>query len=165
MVSLAESADPDDAEKFETAVRRYGATGLRGGLADGSGPKPLRTVDVEDAIVELLPSSRYDLIVTHGLWGEHTGPHRYDTVAKAVIALRESGRLSIGEIWMFAYEDGDGKYLPRPVADSDVFIRLPKDIYEQKHEILTETYGCPPDSFEVRTAPKEEAFWVIGAAK
>ena len=66
---------------------------------------------------------------------------------------------------MFAYEDGGGKYLPRPVADADVYIRLHQETWERKYRIITESYGFPPDSFEARTTPKDEAFWVIGAGK
>jgi hypothetical protein len=82
-------------------------------------------------------------------------------VATAVMALRESGRLSLGEIWMFAYQDDGGKHLPRPVVNGDVYIRLPQEIWEKKYRIVTETYGFGPDSFEARTTPKDEAFWAM----
>jgi len=165
VVTLTRESDPDRAPKFQKALEQYGAVGVMGDLDDAPEQKPLRTVDVEDAILDLLPSSRYDLVMTHSLWGEYTRHKRHEEVARAVMALRESERLSIGEIWMFAYEDGGGKYLPRPATDSDVYIRLPKDIWEHKYRIITETYGFAPDSFEAKTTPKDEAFWVIGAGK
>jgi len=165
VVTLTRESDPDRAPKFQKALEQYGAVGVMGDLDDAPEQKPLRTVDVEDAILDLLPSSRYDLVMTHSLWGEYTRHKRHEEVARAVMALRESERLSIGEIWMFAYEDGGGRYLPRPATDSDVYIRLPKDIWEHKYRIITETYGFAPDSFEAKTTPKDEAFWVIGAGK
>jgi hypothetical protein len=66
---------------------------------------------------------------------------------------------------MFAYEDGEKKYLPRPVADADVYVRLPEDIWQKKYEIITDVYGFDADSFEAKTTPKNEAFWVLGKGK
>ncbi len=136
-----------------------------GDLDDGPEQKPLRTVDVEDALMELLPSHRYDLVLTHSLWGEYTRNRRHEEVAKAVMALRESQRISTGDVWMFAYDDNGGKRLPVPAANADVLIRLPEEIWRRKHEILTSVYGYAADSFEARTTPKEETFWVVGKGK
>jgi LmbE family N-acetylglucosaminyl deacetylase len=132
-----------------------------GDLDDGPEQKPLRTVEVEDAILDLLPAHQYDLVLTHARWGEYTRHRRHEEVAKAVMALRESGRLSLRAIWMFAYQDDGGKHLPRPVENADVYMRLPQNIWERKYRIVTETYGFGPDSFEARTTPKDESFWVI----
>ena len=134
---------------------------MMGDLDDGPEQRPLRTIDVEDAIMDLLPSHRYDLVLTHGWWGEYTRHRRHEEVSKAVICLRESGRLSMGEIWMFAYQDDEGRHLPQPVEQPDVYTRLPDEIWERKYRIITETYGFGPDSFEARTTPRDEAFWVL----
>jgi len=165
VVTLTRKSDPDRAPSFFKAMERYGAKGIMGDLDDESDQKPLRMVDVEDAIMDLLPSYRYDLILMHSFWGEYTRNRRHEEVAKAVLALRDMQRISTGDIWMFAYEDGGGKYLPRPAANSDVCIRLPRDIWQRKYEIVTEVYGRAPDSFEARTTPKEETFWIVGKSK
>ncbi|HNY76888.1 MAG: hypothetical protein RBS72_00630 [Sedimentisphaerales bacterium] len=165
VVSLCRGSDPDRAPRFHKAMECYGARGLMAELNDGPEQTPLRTIDVEDAIIEILPSDRYDLILTHGLWGEYTSHRRHEEVAKAVMALREGGRLTAQEVWMFAYEDGAKKYLPRAIADADVHMRLPQDIWERKYEIIRRVYGFDEDSFEARTTPKEEAFWVLGKGK
>ncbi|MBN1362915.1 MAG: PIG-L family deacetylase [Sedimentisphaerales bacterium] len=165
VVTLCRKSDADRAPKFEKALEFYRARGVMGDLDDGSDQKPLRMIDVEDAIIDLLPSDRYDLVLTHGLWGEYTSHRRHEEVGKAVMALRESGRFWAKEVWMFAYEDGGRKYLPRPMADADVFVRLPADVWETKYRIITEVYDFGPDSFEARTTPKEEAFWVLGKQK
>ncbi len=165
VASLCRQNDPDRAPKFHRALECYGAKGVMGDLNDGPEQTPLRTIDVEDAIIDLLPSDRYDLVLTHGLWGEYTSHRRHEEVAKAVMALREGGRLTAQEIWMFAYEDGAKKYLPRAMADADVHFRLPQDIWERKHEIIRRIYGFDEDSFEARTTPREEAFWVLGKGK
>jgi len=165
IVTLCRENDAHRASGFPKALQQYNATGVMGDLDDGPEQKPLRTIDLEDAIIDLLPSDRYDLILTHGPWGEYTGDKRHEEIAKAVIALRESERLTATEVWMFAYEDGDKKYLPRPIDDADVTIRLPKNIWQKKYEILTATYAFAPDSFEAKTTPKEETFWVLGKGK
>jgi len=165
VVTLTRQSDPDRAPKFHQAMEHYRARGIMGDLDDGPQQKPLRTVEVEDALMDLLPSQRYDLILTHSLWGEYTRHRRHEEVARAVIALRDSQRVSTGDIWMFAYEDGGGRYLPRPAESHDVCIRPPEDIWQHKYEIITDVYGFTPDSFEAKTTPKEETFWVIGTGK
>jgi LmbE family N-acetylglucosaminyl deacetylase len=165
VVSLCRKSDSDRGPKFEKVMERYGAKGVMGDLNDGPEQTPLRTIDVEDAIVDLLPSDRYDLVLTHGLWGEYTSHRRHEEVAKAVMALREGGRLMAKEVWMFAYEDGAKKYLPKAIPDADIHFRLPQDIWEQKYEIIHSLYGFAEDSFEARTTPREEAFWLLGKGK
>jgi LmbE family N-acetylglucosaminyl deacetylase len=165
VVTLCRGSDADRVPRFHKAMECFGAKGVMGDLDDGPEQKPLRMVAVEDAIAELLPSDRYDLVLTHGLWGEYTSHRRHEEVAKAVMALRESGRLSVEELWMFAYEDGGKKYLPRPMADADVYFRLPLNVWEEKHRIIHEIYGFDTDSFEAQTTPKEEAFWILGKGK
>jgi hypothetical protein len=66
---------------------------------------------------------------------------------------------------MFAYEDGGGKYLPRPVRDADVYIRLTEEIWQQKFDLITKVYGFAPDSFEAKATPREEAFWLLEAGR
>jgi len=165
VVTLCGKGDAQRTATFEKALERYNAKGVMGDLDDEPEQKPLRMVEVEDALMDLMPSDRYDLILTHGLWGENTGSRRQEETSKAVMALRESQRLSTGEVWMFAYEDGGNKYPPRPVSDADVFIYLPKETWEQKYQIITDIYGLAPDSLEAKTTPKEEAFWVLGKGK
>jgi hypothetical protein len=122
-------------------------------------------IEVEDAIMNLLPSDRFDLVLTHGPWGEYTSHKRHEEVSRAVMALRENGKLQAGEIWMFAYDDKGGKRLPQPLVDADVYVKLPQDIWEKKCRIITEVYGFAADSFEARTTPRDEAFWVLGKKK
>jgi LmbE family N-acetylglucosaminyl deacetylase len=161
VVTLTRGRDGDRAPRFHQALEHYGAAGIMGDLDDGPEQKPLRVIEVEDAIMSLLPSQRYDLVLTHGLWGEYTRHRRHEEVAKAVVALRQREQLRTGAIWMFAYEDGGGKHLPRPILNSDVYIRLPREVWEHKYRLITEVYGFGPDSVEARTTPKEEAFGVL----
>ena len=105
-----------------------------------------------------LPRHDFNLAVTHGLQGEYTRHRRHEELARAVCDLRESGRLRAGQLWHFAYEDGGGRYLPRPREEADIKLALPREVWERKHWLVTSVYGFRPDSFEARATPRVEAF-------
>jgi LmbE family N-acetylglucosaminyl deacetylase len=165
VVTLTRKSDPDRAPKFRKAMELLGARGIMGDLDDSPDQKPLPAGQVQDAIMNLLPSDRPDLILTHGPWGKYTSHKRHEEVSKAIQALRQSGRLRAGEIWMFAYDDKGGKRLPQPLIDGDVYTKLPEEIWQKKYRIITEVYGFAADSFEAKTTPRDEAFWVLGKGK
>jgi LmbE family N-acetylglucosaminyl deacetylase len=159
VITLCRKSDPDRAPKFFKALERLNAKGAMGDLDDGPEQTQLDLRKVQATILELLPSDELDLIITHSLCGEYTRHRRHEETARAVEALQESGTLSAKELWMFAYEDGDGKYLPRPIDGADFKITLPDEIWRRKYDIIRNVYGFGPDSFEAKTAPKQEAFW------
>jgi LmbE family N-acetylglucosaminyl deacetylase len=161
VITLCRKSDPDRAPKFCKALERLQATGVMGDLDDGPEQTPLDTRKVQTTILELLPSDSFDVIFTHGLHGEYTRHRRHEETAKAVVALRESGRLSAMETRMFAYEDGGGKYLPRSIDSADFKVELPNEIWRKKYDIIRNVYGFSPESFEAKTTPKEEAFWCV----
>ena len=158
VITLCRKSDPDRAPKFYRVMERLCATGVMGDVDDGPEQAPLVTRKVQASILELLPSNSFDVILTHGLHGEYTQHRRHEETAKAVKALWESRGLFAKELWMFAYEDGGGKYPPRAIDDADVKIKLPDEIWHKKYNIITNVYGFSPESFEARTTPKEEAF-------
>jgi len=135
-----------------------------GDMDDGPDQKSLSIGEVQDTIMNLLPSDRYDLVITHSVWGEYTKHLRHEETAKAVLALCETSTLHAEQLWTFAYEDGNKKYLPRPVQDADIYIKLPDEIWQKKYELITDIYGFNSDSFEAKTTPREETFWLFGAA-
>jgi LmbE family N-acetylglucosaminyl deacetylase len=165
IVTLCRASDRDRAPKFSKALERLNAVGQMGDLDDGPEQLPLPARDVQNTIMSLLPSDRFDLVITHGLWGEYTRHLRHEEAAKAVMALRERGRLSAKELRMFAYQDAGGKHLPRPNRDADVMVNLPEEIWQAKYDIIGKIYGFGPESFEARTTPKQEAFWRLGTKK
>lgn len=165
VVALCRKSDPDRAPKFAAAMQALNASGAMADLDDGPQQSPLDAHCVQQAVLDTLPSGRYDLIVTHSPWGEYTRHLRHEEVGKAVLALREAGRLSAGEVRLFAYEDGGGEHLPRPVRDADVHVRLPNEVWQEKYRIINEIYGFAAESFEAGTTPREEAFWVFHKLK
>jgi LmbE family N-acetylglucosaminyl deacetylase len=159
VVTLCRKSDPDRAPRFCKALEMLRATGVIGDLDDGPEQTPLDTCKVQAAILELLPSDSFDLVFTHVLCGEYARHRRHEETAKAVRALREKGGLFTKELWMFAYEDGGGKYMPRAIDDADFKVELPDEIWRKKYDIIRNVYGFSPESFEAKTTPKEEAFW------
>ena len=158
VITLCRKSDTDRATRFYRALEKLNATGAMGDLDDSAEQIPLDEREVEGTILRLLTADRFDLIMTHGLCGEYTRHLRHEETARTVVALVNNGKLSAGELWMFAYEDGGGKYLPKADCSADVQLELPQEIWQKKYGIITDVYGFGLDSFEARTTPRAEAF-------
>ncbi|MDP4209661.1 MAG: PIG-L family deacetylase [Bacteroidota bacterium] len=158
-VCLCRGSDKDRAPRFYKALNILKSEGIMGDLDDGPEQTPLDEKEVEGAIMQLLPPTHFDLIITHNPSGEYTRNIRHEEVSKAVIKLWHAGKISTNELWTFAYEDGNKEYLPKPVEKAPVYRILTKRIWLRKYSLLTETYGFKKDSFEAETTPKAEAFW------
>jgi LmbE family N-acetylglucosaminyl deacetylase len=161
IVSICRKSDPDRAPKFFRALEQLNAAGRMGDMDDGPEQFPLDDHEVQNIIVRLLDANGFDLVITHGLNGEYTRHLRHEETAKGVLALWRNGKLDSEQVWMFAYEDGGGKYLPRPAPtrrDSDILIKLPDEIWQKKYDIVTKIYGFESDSFEAKATQRQESF-------
>jgi len=158
IASLCRKNDPDRAPKFKQAVKVLGATGIMGDLDDGPEQTPLTDEQVETAVLNLLPATSFDLIITHSIFGEYTRHRRHEEIGRAVINLWWSGRLQARELWAFAFEDGGRVYYPEAMKDAELVYRLPQTIWQKKYRIIRETYGFTEDSWEAQATPKHEAF-------
>jgi len=159
VITMCRASDPDRAPKFKQALKRLGAHGAMGDLDDDPEQVPLQNELIEQTILSLLPSRHFDCVLTHSPGGEYTRHRRHEQTARAVLALWTAGTLLADELLMFAYEDGCGTYLPRPVKNASVYTCLDENIWQTKYEIITKTYNFAPMSFEARTTPRAEAFW------
>ena len=159
IVCLCRKNDPDRAPKFKMALEILGANGIMGDLDDGPEQKSLTETEVENSILQLLPSGHFDLVITHSIYGEYTRHRRHEEIGKAVINLWNSGKLTAAELWAFAYEDHHKAYYPIIIEDAPIYYALPHQIWEAKYNIITAVYGFGKDSWEAQTTPKEEAFW------
>jgi LmbE family N-acetylglucosaminyl deacetylase len=164
VATICRKSDADRAPKFFKALEEFGASGYMGDLDDGPEQNALDSGEVQRTIMELLPSDRFDIVITHSSAGEYTRHLRHEETAKAVMRLWKSERLSAGQVWSFAYEDGGGKYLPRADSEADLQIDLPGYIWQKKYDIITKIYGFSRDNFEAKTTPRREAFWRFGAS-
>ena len=157
--ALCRASDPDRAPRFYQALHELGAAGTMADLDDGPDQFGLDPSLVQRTVLGLLPPQHFDLLITHDPAGEYTRHLRHEEVARAVIGLWESGRLSADELWTFAYEDGGKRYLPRAIDRATVRTELPEPLWQRKFNIITRIYGFPLDGFEARTTPRAEAFW------
>lgn len=159
IVSLCRKYDPDRAPKFKKALKILQAEGTMGDLDDGPEQETISIKNIKNLILELLPPANFDLIITHNPSGEYTRHKRHEEVSRAIIELWYKHKILTEELWTFAYEDGNKKYLPRKQSSASIHTKLTKEIFEMKYKLITETYGFPYDSFEAKTTPREEAFW------
>jgi LmbE family N-acetylglucosaminyl deacetylase len=159
IVTLCRKDDKDRAPRFYRALRELGAAGIMGDLDDSPEQEPLSSNSVRNKILSFLPSDSFDLIITHSCKGEYTRHLRHEETARGVLDLWKTGKIWTKELWSFAYEDNNGKYLPRPVQDAHLHVELSQEVWQKKKNIITEIYGFSEDSFEAKTTPKQEAFW------
>lgn len=162
VATLCRQSDPDRAPKFFRVCEHYGVQGLMADLDDGPEQVPLAPQSVQNTIMQMLPSDRYDYVFTHGPWGEYTRHLRHEEVSRAVMALHRTQRLHAQQVLQFAYDDDEAKRLPRPDERADIVVIPSDEIWQKKYRIITEIYGFAPDSWEARTTPKKEAFWCFG---
>ncbi|HEX7451294.1 MAG TPA: hypothetical protein VF294_03375, partial [Polyangiaceae bacterium] len=92
--------DADRAPKFYRVLERLGALGAMADLDDGPEQLPLAEELLEQALLECLPSRRFDRILTHSPLGEYTRHRRHEDVARAVLRLWLRGTLSAPEVWL-----------------------------------------------------------------
>jgi LmbE family N-acetylglucosaminyl deacetylase len=165
VVSLCRGNDPDRAPRFLKALKVLKAKGIMGDLDDGPNQKPLKKKEVETAILDLLPVKHFDIIISHNPRGEYTSHLRHEEIGEAVVKLWSTNQIAANQYWAFAYEDGNKRYLPRPDEKATICNTLTKRIWERKYKIITEIYGFNKDSWEAKTTPKTEAFWLFEKPK
>ena len=159
IVCLCRKSDTERATKFYKALKILKSEGIMGDLDDSPKQNPLEGKEVERAIMQLLPPTHFDLIISHNPSGEYTRHIRHEEVSKAVITLWHAGKISTNELWTFAYEDGNKEYYPKPVENATIFQNLTKRIWLRKYSIITSTYGFEKKSWEAETTPRAESFW------
>lgn len=159
VLCLTRGSDKDRAPRFFEALKSLNAIGVMGDLDDGPDQFPLSEKEVECVILQLLPLTEFNLIITHNPTGEYTRHLRHEEVSKAVILLWEAGKIKANELWTFAYEDGGRKYFPQPVKSTNLYSELSKEIWQEKYNIITKEYGFDKESWEAKTTPIGESFW------
>jgi len=160
VVTLCRRSDPDRAPKFFRVLEYLGATGTMGDLDDGPEQNPLIPQEVREAVLELLSGDRcFDVLFTHSPRGEYTRHRRHEEVGRAICDLWTTGDLYLGELRLFAYEDGQRSRYPTAIATAHSTVPVPDEVFAEKLRIITRLYGFPPEGWEARACPKVEAFW------
>jgi len=159
IVCLCRKNDKDRAPKFYNTLKELNAEGIMGNLNDGPNQTPLKEGEVERDILELLPPTHFDLVISHNPTGEYTKHLRHEEISWAVITLWHKKKIDANELWTFAYEDGNKAYYPRAVETATMYHLLTNEIWLKKYNIITQTYGFSKDGWEAKTTPMAEAFW------
>lgn len=159
VLAVTRASDPDRAPRFYQVLNELAAEGKLEDLDDGPEQTPLPSISVQAAILSALPAREFDLVLTHGPRGEYTRHRRHEEVVVAVHALWRSRLLQARKVLLFAFEDGQGAYLPQPDPGAHLFAPLPEKIWQKKYHLITEVYGFDPGSWEARVTPSAEAFW------
>ena len=134
-------------------------------LEDGPDQRPLAEIHIYETILNLIKGKRFDLVITHSPWGEYTRHRRHEEIGKALLFLWGSREIQAKEMWLFAYEDGQGDYFPHAERNAHRTFLLPKSVWKRKYHIITDIYGFSYNSWEAQTSPKVEAFWCFDSPK
>jgi LmbE family N-acetylglucosaminyl deacetylase len=161
IMTLCRKSDPDRAPKFFKVTNILNAKGLMADLDDDPDQKPLEQIEVKTVILNTLPKESFDIILTHSPKGEYTRHLRHEEISQAVFSLWNEKKLKAKQLLLFAYEDGGGKYLPRPIESADIVIKLAKNVWQRKKDIIIDSYGFSPESFESKAVSNTEAFWLL----
>jgi hypothetical protein len=159
IVSLCRGSDSDRAPRFLEALNQLGSSGFMLDLDDGPHQSALTDELVQNTFLNAVEGTSYDLLITHSPFGEYTRHLRHEEIGRAASVLWEKEKLDIGEMWMFAYSDGNRTHLPVATDTADIVINLPIDVWNRKKLLLRDVYHFSDDSFEMRTSPATEAFW------
>lgn len=71
VITLCSKNDPHRSHRFFKAIEKPGAAGAMGDINDGPRQRPMDGRDVKNMILKLIPSERFDLIISHGPSGEY----------------------------------------------------------------------------------------------
>ena len=151
--------------KIPPGSRRLGAEGEMADLDDGPDQTPLPAGADSGDHAQLMAGTGYNLILSHGPNGEYTRHRRHRECCQAVVELWRSGVIHTSRLWLFAYEDGGGAYLPRVRDDADRREFLTDEVWLEKRRLITDLYGFEPGSWEARCTPREEGFWCFDSVR
>ena len=157
--TLCRAGDGDRASKFFRALDLLGAKGAMADSDDGPAQDPLDEDQVRATLLSLVPKEHFDLVLTHAPKGEYTRHLRHEEVSRSVLRMWAEGEIQSRELWLFAYDDEEGRQFPRAENGADIVVDLSDEVWAVKRNLLTQIYGFVPESWEVQTTPKREAFW------
>ena len=161
ILSLCGGQNSDLKTRFIKAAETFGAEPIIGDFQIDTEELPSQ-FQVQKEIGKLMFSERFDVIVTHAVWGEYQHIEMASIAAKSVLNMTRTGQFVAKQTLQFAYEKKQENPLITPVQDADITLELDKDIIEKKFEIITDIYGFSQDTLEVKSISDIETFWLLG---
>ena len=100
IVCLSRGSDPERMPRFKQTLVLLHAEGIIGDLDDGPEQTPISDFDLQYAILQLLPTTHFDLVITHHPAGEYTRHLRHEETSRAVIELWLAGKITATTLWL-----------------------------------------------------------------
>ena len=156
--SLCRSDDKDRAPKFRRVTESYGARGVISDLED-EGAMTIRESlpEIEKRILSKFKARHFTYLFTHDYSGEYGHP-RHTGVYRALQKLVSRKKLTVDNIFYFAYELADNKNFCVSKRNADYTLRLPEKTFKAKRSIIENLYGFKKSSFEYKSCSATETF-------
>jgi LmbE family N-acetylglucosaminyl deacetylase len=159
VVCLSKANDPELAPRFYNALKLLKSEGVMGNFDELTHKKTVNEKELERNIIQLLPDTRFDIIITHNSFNGNSDNQQHQSVNKCVIKLWKEGIIAADELWTFANEDGNMKYYPNSIEQPQVLEQLPHHIWKRKYNIITRIFGFNEKSEVAKITTENEAFW------
>ncbi len=161
VVCLSNAKNPELAPRFYNALKLLKAEGVMGNFNYTASTARSHKNELERTIIQLLPDTHFDVIISHNSFSENAGDCTQEVVNESIIKLWKEGFISTDELWTSAYENGNIKYYPNSNAEEEpeVLEKLSKKVWSQKYKIITKIFGFDEKSREAKETPLTEAFW------
>ncbi len=153
IVSLCRKNDPDRAPKFKKVCKILNAKNSISDLED----EKLQGIENKEIIkrIKKFAGKRWDLLFTHGKNGEY-GHNRHKEIHQAINKMLEKGNLSSENVFFFSYLKKGKSCKPDKKADKK--IKLNKDYFNKKKQIMEKIYGYKKGSVDFNYCKNRETF-------
>ena len=159
IVSVCQDVNRTQRNRFLASLQQLGSSGFIVNMSSDSKSDVFGKSTMQNAFRSAMENTSYDVLITHSPSGESRQQVENGYVGEAALSLWQQKELKIGEMWMFAYANGDESSLPSAIETADIVVRLASDMWNRKCDLLRQVYHFTTDSLQVRTAPATEAFW------
>jgi len=157
ILSLCRASDNDRSPKFKRVCKILGVKGIICDLDDKNILEfEQATQEAEKIIFNKIKDQKFDFVFSHGENGEYGHP-RHKNIYLAVLKLLKEKKFATSNFFCFNYRK-DGKHKVRIKKDSDFVIKLDKDEFKNKKEIVAYEYGYDIKGIDVGYCKKQEAF-------
>ncbi len=159
IVSVCQDINRTQRSRFLESLQQLGSSGFMVNMSSDSKSDVFGKNTMHNAFRSAMENTSYDVLITHSPLSESRQQVGNGHVGEAALSLWQQKELKIGQMWMFAYANGDESSLPRAIETADIVVRLASDMWNRKCDLLRQVYHFTTDSLQVRTAPATEAFW------
>lgn len=159
VLCLSRAADADRAPKFARVAKKLNFKFFQENLDDlETLPFQKHVKLAKELIRKNIGKTEFDFIITHGTNGEY-GHRDHKSIHEAVADLAARGVLKTKTV-LFLHYKKPKKRIPLLVPRNrpDLIVELPKEIYQEKINLMSNIYGFAPNGIDTSYCTKVEAF-------